>query len=61
VAPSAGCHEDVGASGLRRADEELQVPQLVAAERQGQEILPLDPDVGAATEHGREARQSMER
>ncbi len=59
-APARG-DKDVGIVGQRRTYEEFQVPQLVPTERQGQEVLPLDPDVGAAAEDGREARQSMER
>ena len=39
--------ERVGALGERGPDEELEVAQLVAAERQRQEVLALDPDVGA--------------
>ena len=53
--------EGVGAIGERRADEELEVAQLVAAERERQQVLALDPDVGAAAERLREARQPMER
>ena len=58
---AAGRDERVGAVGKRRPDEELQVPQLVAAERERQEVLALDPDVGPAAQRGREPRQRLER
>ena len=57
----AGRDEGVGALGQRRADEELEVAQLVAAERERQQVLALDPDLGPAAERGREARQRLER
>ena len=53
--------ERVGALGERRPDEELQVPQLVPAERERQEVLALDPDLDAAAERVREPRQPVER
>ena len=43
------------------ADEELQVAQLVATERQRQQVLALDPDLGPAAERGRQPRQRRER
>ena len=46
----AGRHERVGTVGERGADEELEVAQLVAAERDRQQVLALDPDVGAIAE-----------
>ena len=50
--------ERVGALGQRRADEELQVPQLVPAERQRQQVLALDPDLDAAAERRGEPRRA---
>ena len=49
--------EAVGAVGQRRPDEELEAAQLVAAERQRQQVLALDPDLGPTAERGPEARQ----
>ena len=57
----AGRDQRVGALRQRLTDEELQVPQLVAAEREGQEVLALDPDVRAAAERRREALEPAER
>ena len=57
----AGRDERVGALGQRGADQELQVAQLVATERERQEVLALDPDLDAATERGGEARQGRQR
>ena len=57
--PSRG-DQRVGAVGERRPDEELQVPELVAAERERQQVLALDPDVGAATERSREPGGAIE-
>ena len=54
-----GGDQAVGALGQRRADQELQVSQLVAAERERQQVLALDPDLDAAAERGREARQRL--
>ena len=51
----------VRAVGQRRTDEELEIPQLVAAERERQQVLALDPDLGPAAERGRQARQRRER
>ena len=59
-APAAG-DERVRTLRERRPDEELQVAQLVPAERDRQQVLALDPDVHAAAERVREARQAMER
>ena len=50
-------HQRVGALGERRPDEELEVAQLVPAERQRQEVLALDPDLDPAAERRREPRQ----
>ena len=58
VRPAApGRDERVGALGERRADQELEVAQLVAAERERQQVLALDPELGAAAERGRQPRQ----
>ena len=51
----------VGALGQGRADEELEVAQLVAAERERQQVLALDPDARPAAEGRREPRQRLQR
>ena len=51
----------VGALGQRRTDKELQVPQLVPAERERQQVLALDPDLDAAAERRGEPLEPMER
>ncbi len=62
VRPAApGRDERVGAGGKGSSDEELEIPKLVATERERQEVLALDPDVGPATQRGREPRQRAER
>ena len=58
---AAGRDQRVGAVGERRADEELEVPQLVAAEREREQVLALDPDVGVAADGRREPRQALQR
>ena len=57
----AGGHQRVGALGQRGPDEELEVAQLVATERERQEVLALDPDLGPAAERRGEARQRRQR
>jgi hypothetical protein len=49
---TAGRDERVGSLGKGGANEEFEVPELVTAERQGQEILALDPDFDITTEGG---------
>ena len=62
VRPAAARRDErVGAVGQRRADEELEVPQLVPAERQRQQVLALDPDLDASTKRRREPLDRMER
>ncbi len=51
----------VGTLGQRGPDEVLQVAQLVPAEGQRQQVLALDPQLGAAAEGRRQARQRRER
>ena len=58
---SAGGHEAVGAGGQRGADERLEVAQLVAAERERQEVFALDPELGATTERRRQPNQRGDR
>ncbi len=59
--PPARRDQVVGALGQRRADQELEIAQLVAAKRERQEVLALDPDLRTVAERGREARQTVER
>jgi hypothetical protein len=47
-----GRDERVGSLGKGSANEEFEVPELVTAERQGQQILALDPDFDITTEGG---------
>jgi hypothetical protein len=48
---SAGRRDErVGAVRDGRRDEELEVPELVPAEGERQQVLALDPDVDAAAE-----------
>ena len=51
----------VGALGQRGADEVLEVAQLVPAEGQRQQVLALDPQLGATAEGRRQARQRRQR
>ena len=48
-------------SASGRADQELEVAQLVATERDRQEVLALDPQLGPVAERGRQPRQRSER
>ena len=57
----AGRDEGVRTLRQRGADEVLQVPQLVPAEGQRQQVLALDPQLGAAAQDGRQARQRRQR
>ncbi len=60
VRPSAaGRDEGVGAICDGGADEELEVAELVATERQREEVLTLDPDLGATADRGREPRERL--
>ena len=62
VRPAApGRDQRVGALGERLADEEFEVAQLVAAERERQQVFALDPDIDGPAERGRETRQPLER
>ena len=54
-----GRDEAVGALRQRGADQELEVAQLVAAEGEREQVLALDPDLGAAAERRREPRQRL--
>jgi hypothetical protein len=51
----------VGALSQCRADQELEIAELVPAEGKGQEIFSLDPDLHAAAECSREPRERLER
>ena len=56
-----GRDEGVGALGERRPDEELEVAQLVATEREGEQVLALDPHVRPAADGRGEPRDPLER
>ena len=59
VGPAPAARDErVGAIGQRRADQELEVPQLVAAERERQQVLALDPDSTRPPSAVAEARQA---
>ena len=47
--------------GQRGADEELEVAQLVATERERKEVLTLDPDLDVMSKCGREPGHHVER
>jgi hypothetical protein len=57
----------VGAFGQGRGDQELELARLVAAGKEAEQVVALDPDLGAAPartlrrERGAEARQRLER
>jgi hypothetical protein len=57
-----GRDQGIRALGEGGPDEELEVPQLVPTEGQGQEIFALDPDLGPATEgRGKTAERRQRR
>ena len=56
-----GRDERVGALCQRRADEEFEVAQLVATERQREQVLALDPDVDLAAQRGRKPGEPLQR
>src|SRR5260221_475744 len=56
-----GRDERVSTLGEGRADEELEVAQLVAAERERKQVLTLDPHVRPAADGRREPRDPLER
>ena len=59
-APARG-DQCVGALGQGGTDEELEVPQLVSAECQREQVLALDPDIRSAAESGRESSERRQR
>ena len=59
--PTPAGDEGVGTLGEGGADEELEVPQLVPAERERQQVLALDPDLRAGAECLAEPWQRLER
>jgi len=58
--PPPARDQRVGAVRQRRPDEELEVPQLVATERERQEVLALDPDVGPVAERAGEPLEPLQ-